>query len=49
MIEYIFTDKTGTLTQNLMNFMYCYAGYEGYGKLNSYDTFENNNDLLGSV
>ncbi len=29
-----------------MNFVYCFAGYEGYGKLNTYNSFDNNNDLL---
>ena len=29
-----------------MNFVYCFAGYEGYGKLNTYNTYENDKDLL---
>lgn len=29
-----------------MNFIYCFAGYEGYGKLKTYATFENNKDLI---
>ena len=28
MIEYIFTDKTGTLTSNSMEFKYCFIGGE---------------------
>lgn len=30
-IEYIFTDKTGTLTCNLMEFVYCIIGKQGFG------------------
>lgn len=29
-----------------MNFIYCFAGYEGYGKLKTYATFENNKELI---
>ena len=30
-IEYIFSDKTGTLTKNIMEFTSFSAGYEAYG------------------
>jgi P-type E1-E2 ATPase len=30
-IEYIFSDKTGTLTRNIMEFKLCYIGHELYG------------------
>jgi P-type E1-E2 ATPase len=30
-LEYIFTDKTGTLTCNRMEFMFCVIGNEPYG------------------
>ncbi len=30
-INYIFSDKTGTLTQNIMEFKLCYIGTELYG------------------
>ena len=30
-MEYIFTDKTGTLTRNLMEFFKCSIGGEVYG------------------
>ena len=32
MIEYIFTDKTGTLTQNLMEFFKCSVNGVSYGR-----------------
>ncbi len=31
MIEYIFSDKTGTLTCNVMEFKNCVIGYNDYG------------------
>ena len=31
MIEYIFSDKTGTLTKNIMEFKYCCIGTNAYG------------------
>ena len=30
-MEYIFSDKTGTLTRNLMEFFKCSIGAEAYG------------------
>jgi magnesium-transporting ATPase (P-type) len=30
-VDYIFSDKTGTLTRNIMQFKLCYVGYELYG------------------
>lgn len=30
-IEYIFTDKTGTLTKNMMEFVFCIVGDTGFG------------------
>jgi len=32
-IEYVFTDKTGTLTSNVMNFNQCSIGGFVYGKV----------------
>ena len=31
-VEYIFSDKTGTLTQNVMSFKMCIVGMTLYGK-----------------
>ena len=30
-VNYIFSDKTGTLTRNIMEFKLCHVGYEVYG------------------
>lgn len=30
-VDYIFSDKTGTLTRNIMEFKLCHVGYEVYG------------------
>jgi len=30
-VDYIFSDKTGTLTRNIMQFKLCYVGFELYG------------------
>lgn len=30
-VDYIFSDKTGTLTRNIMQFKLCYVGHELYG------------------
>lgn len=30
-VRYIFSDKTGTLTRNIMEFKLCYVGHELYG------------------
>jgi len=38
-INYIFTDKTGTLTANLMKFRSISAGIYCYGSLNSHKEF----------
>ncbi len=32
-VEYIFSDKTGTLTCNIMDFKNCVVGGEGYGEM----------------
>ena len=32
-VEFVFSDKTGTLTQNKMEFKKCYVGVESYGHL----------------
>ena len=29
-VDYIFSDKTGTLTRNIMEFKLCHVGYEVY-------------------
>ena len=34
-VEYIFSDKTGTLTQNQMQFKYCVIGNTLYGNKSS--------------
>lgn len=33
-IHYVFSDKTGTLTKNIMDFKKFSAGYQSYGKEN---------------
>lgn len=37
-IEYIFSDKTGTLTQNVMDFRKLSAGLQSYGSSTRLDT-----------
>ena len=34
MVNYIFSDKTGTLTQNIMEFKMFSAGFKSYGSAN---------------
>lgn len=41
-IEYIFSDKTGTLTCNIMEFVYCIVGENGFGEPSILDN-ENQN------
>ncbi|EAL66682.1 P-type ATPase [Dictyostelium discoideum AX4] len=43
-IEYVFTDKTGTLTQNAMTFKKCSIGGYVYGDNSSTNTNSNNNN-----
>ena len=40
-IEYIFSDKTGTLTQNIMSFNKCSIGGACYG-----DVFDASNEVI---
>ena len=44
-IKYIFTDKTGTLTKNQMNFKMMSIGIDIYGSFDNNET-NNNNNLL---
>lgn len=43
-VEYIFSDKTGTLTRNVMEFKYMMVGTEFYGNRNK---FEQNSEEEG--
>ena len=36
-VSYIFSDKTGTLTRNVMEFKYMLVGDEFYGDQNAFD------------
>ena len=45
-IKYIFTDKTGTLTKNQMNFKMMSIGIDIYGSFDSNNKINNNNVLL---
>ena len=48
-IEYIFSDKTGTLTQNVMQFMECSIGGTVYSNENQDDTKFYNQNLLNLI
>ena len=39
-VEFVFSDKTGTLTQNKMEFKKCQVGRETYGHLTDHDINE---------
>jgi phospholipid-transporting ATPase len=39
-VEFVFSDKTGTLTQNKMEFKKCLVGMETYGNLTDQDIHE---------
>lgn len=46
-VEYIMSDKTGTLTQNLMAFIKCSIGGDLYGKSSAESSFLNNTEGEG--
>jgi phospholipid-translocating ATPase len=46
LVEYVFCDKTGTLTKNTMDMKICSIGDEVYGDLNK-NLNLNNNDMIG--
>ena len=46
-VEFVFSDKTGTLTQNKMEFKKCYVGSERYGDITVEDI--NEGDYAGMI
>lgn len=48
-VEFIFSDKTGTLTQNKMEFKKCHVGSEVYGHLTDVDIYEGIKDYTGMI
>jgi len=47
-INYIFSDKTGTLTRNVMEFKYMLVGQEFYGDVSQFDK-KHQDDGLGET
>ena len=48
-IEFVFSDKTGTLTQNKMEFKKCHVGMEVYGHLTDQDIHDGVTDYQGMI
>ena len=48
-VEFVFSDKTGTLTQNKMEFKKCYVGVESYGHLTDQDITIGETDYIGMI
>ena len=48
-VEFVFSDKTGTLTQNKMEFKKCFVGNEVYGHLTDQDIHDGITDYVGMI
>lgn len=48
-IEFVFSDKTGTLTQNKMEFKKCTVGNQVYGDLTSEDMAKGMKEYVGMI
>ena len=48
-VEFVFSDKTGTLTQNKMEFKKCQVGNEVYGHLTESDLAQGITDYTGMI
>lgn len=48
-VEFVFSDKTGTLTQNKMEFKKCHIGDRGYGDLDDHEVEQGINEYEGMI
>ena len=48
-VEFVFSDKTGTLTQNKMEFKKCHVANETYGNLTEHDIHEGIKEYTGMI